>query len=146
MIENNPQRIQRHIDDHFKELLGRIEDHIIALDPNIWEAVDNLDGLNKETREDAQDKTPGLDEFPMFFYRSYWEIIKEDFMSLVDEMNKGTERWDRLNYTQIVPKTSNPIKITDFRMISLMNCSIKTISKVLTNRLAPKLHELADQY
>ena len=38
-------------------------------------------------------------------------------------------------YITIVPKTNNPTKMTEFRLISLSNVIYKLISKVLANRL-----------
>jgi hypothetical protein len=42
----------------------------------------------------------------------------------------------------LIPKKDNPTKVTDYKPISLTHRVAKIITKVLTNRLAPKLHQL----
>lgn len=95
----------------------------------------------------VQDKAPGPDGSPIFFYKRYWETIRTDFMKLIQEINQGTTRLDRLNYACIVliPKEGAE-RISQYRSISLLNCLVKIILKVLACRLAPWLKELVGDY
>lgn len=52
MIENNPKKIQSNIDDHFKELLGRSNEHTIGLQQDIWEENHNLDEMDNQIEEE----------------------------------------------------------------------------------------------
>jgi hypothetical protein len=46
------------------------------------------------------------------------------------------------SYITLVPKKDNPEKVNDFRPISLLNSSIKMVTKLLANRLQPLAMEI----
>jgi hypothetical protein len=87
---------------------------------------------------------PGPDGFSFLFYQSFWDVIKTDFMALVRDFEAGTLDVSRLNYAIItlIPKERNARDINKFRPISLGNCSLKIISKAMTNRIAPIGHRI----
>lgn len=58
--------------------------------------------MKKIIDELGQEKSSGLDRFPMFLFRQFLEIIKEDIMKLMLELYKGCARLDRLNYAKII--------------------------------------------
>jgi hypothetical protein len=45
-------------------------------------------------------------------------------------------------YVVLVPKKQNPLKVNDYRPISLIHSFSKIISKLMANRLAPELNHL----
>lgn len=69
-------------------------------------------------------------------------------MVLIQEINQGTTKIDRLNYAYIVfiPEKEYAERIPYYRPISLLNCMVKIFSKVLVQRLAPQLQELVGDY
>ena len=83
------------------------------------------------------DKAPGPDGFNGMFMKRCWQIIKQDFYSLCDEFYNGTVNLESINrsYITLVPKTSNPETVNDFRPISLLNISLKLLTKILADRL-----------
>lgn len=75
----------------------------------------------------------------MFFFRKFWDLIKEDIIELLHEIWNGQAKLERINFYQIVliPKREDPKGIGYYRTIALLNSSLKITSKVLTNRLTP---------
>jgi hypothetical protein len=55
-----------------------------------------------------------------------------------------TRKLDLVNgaYVVLLPKTNGAASVTDFRPISLINSLAKIITKILADRLAPRLNEL----
>jgi len=83
------------------------------------------------------DKALGPDGFNGMFMKRCWQIIKQDFYSLCNEFYNGTVNLQCINnsYITLVPKTSNPETVNDFRPISLLNISLKLLTKILADRL-----------
>lgn len=52
-------------------------------------------------------------------------------MKLITELNQGRARMDRLNYANVIliPKKNTTKYITDYRPVSLLNGTVKIISK-----------------
>lgn len=94
-----------------------------------------------------KDKSPGPDGFSMCFYQTYWEVIKFDLLSVFQDFYSGTADLKRINYAHIVlvSKVVGANLPCQFRLISLLNCSYKLITKVLANRLANVINLLVDK-
>jgi hypothetical protein len=82
-------------------------------------------------------KAPGLDGFNNLFFRKAWHIIREDIYKLCSEFFAHSADLKSINvsYITLVPKMDNPETVNNFRPISLLNSSMKTITKLLANRL-----------
>jgi hypothetical protein len=83
------------------------------------------------------DKAPGPDGLNGLFIKKCWQIIKHDFYALCEEFYNGSANLECINssYITLVPKTSNPETVSDFRPISLLNISVKLLTKILADRL-----------
>jgi hypothetical protein len=93
-------------------------------------------------------KAPGPDGFSAGFYQDNWEVVGEEVCnSALAILNSGVVA-SELNFTYIalIPKTTNPVRVTEFRPISLCNVFYKLISKVIANRLKGVLHNLISMY
>jgi Reverse transcriptase (RNA-dependent DNA polymerase) len=87
------------------------------------------------------DKAEGPDGLPFMFYQNFWEQIKT---YLINILLFGSLDVRKLNHAMIclIPKTRDAQLIKQFRPISLINCSYKIISKILTTRLMPIMQRL----
>ena len=85
----------------------------------------------------GSDKSPGPDGFPIFFYQKFWDVVRLDFIRIMDGLHAGTLQLDGLNYATMVliPKKDELKEVGDFRPISVLNASVKITTKVLANRL-----------
>jgi hypothetical protein len=80
---------------------------------------------------------PGPDGLPFLFYQKYWEYVKHDIFNLFKYFQEGSLDLFRLNFAMLtlIPKVENACEMKNFRPISLLNCSFKMFSKMLTLRL-----------
>lgn len=95
------------------------------------------DEIDEVVRNMPADKSPGPDGFNTDFVKACWRIIKKDFYELSLAFQTGEVALQSINgsFISLIPKLDNPECVSDFRPISLLNISIKIITKLLANRL-----------
>lgn len=94
------------------------------------------------------EKAPGPDGFIGAFFKASWEIIKGDLLSAVSSFfNLNTSQLCDLNsaFICLLPKKEDALGAEHYRPISLLHSFSKIISKIMANRLAPRLGELVSQ-
>lgn len=71
------------------------------------------------------------------FIRKCWDIIKPDFLRLFNDFFNNFIDLRSINSSHIalILKKSNPESVDDYKPISLLNYSIKSITKLLSSRL-----------
>jgi hypothetical protein len=107
------------------------------------EGLENMDmpittkEIDYVIREMAFGKSLGPDGFNTYFMKKCWGVIAQDFYHLCLEFYNHNICRRSINgsYITVVPKIDNPSKVNDFGPMSLLNSSIKLITKVLANRL-----------
>lgn len=86
------------------------------------------------------EKSPGPDGFNFnFFFRGFWELLKEDFVDMFKEFYLNSKLVHRLNSSFI---SLIPLAIEEFRPISLISGVYKVVAKVLASRLSKGLEEV----
>ncbi|XP_056847414.1 uncharacterized protein LOC108829345 [Raphanus sativus] len=93
------------------------------------------------------EKAPGPDGMTALFYQKFWDIVKDDLTLMVNKFLTEGIMPDGLNETNIclIPKTTKPSDMAQFRPISLCNVSYKIISKVQCQRLKKVLPGLISE-
>ena len=71
-------------------------------------------------------------------------MIKDDFYELCFDFFDGHVNLESINtsFITIISKINNPETMNDFRRISLLNCSIKLLTKILADRLQKVIIQL----
>jgi hypothetical protein len=93
--------------------------------------------IKKSMFESYPDGAHGPDGITFRFYQKFWEVIKEDLLDMFSGFYHDKLDLYRLNFAliTIIPKENDARVMSKFRPISLLNCSYKVFTKVLTNRI-----------
>lgn len=96
------------------------------------------------------DHAPGPDCFNGRFIKKCWPIIRADFLRLFADFFNNLIDLTSINssYITLIPRKNNPESVDDYRPISLLNYSVKCITKLLSIRLQDGILKLvhANQY
>lgn len=103
-----------------------------------------LDELQRVVFSLNKDSSAGPDGFPAIFYSSCWDIIKTDLLEAVVDYFHCSSLPVGISATSLalIPKVENPTGWSDYRPISLYNCSHKIITRLLNERLSTVLPAL----
>jgi hypothetical protein len=96
-----------------------------------------MEEIYKALKLIPRDKSPGPDGFGSAFYQDFWNIVKVDIMNLFHQFYNEEVQLDRNNrsYMVLIKKRDNACTPDAYRPISLLNCPVKLVTKVLALRL-----------
>ncbi|KAF7143420.1 hypothetical protein RHSIM_Rhsim05G0112800 [Rhododendron simsii] len=154
--QTDPDLIANTIQSHFTKLYAappnrEFEDILSLVDPIGTEEVNaaltksvSLEEVQKAVFQMGSLKAPGSDGFPSIFYQKYWDVVREDVFTGVNEFFQNGHILKEMNHTNValIPKVNNPESMSQFRPISLCRFNYKIVSKVLANKLQPFIHSL----
>ena len=113
------------------------EDKVREAENILLEASFSEEEIKKAIFESYSNGAPGPDELAFSFYQTFWHLIKDDLCKMFEDFYSGTLDIYRINFATVtlIPKEEGARTMNKFRPISLLNCSYKIFTKVLTNRL-----------
>jgi hypothetical protein len=154
-LTNNHQQKEEALYDHFVSLLGEVQRRSMSLNrTNLGYHAHDLSDLEDPFEEEEikkvirhlpAEKSPGPDGFIGLFYKKCWPIIGTDLTEALQAFHSlKIRRLELINQANIVllPKKNDATHLSDFRPISLINSLAKIITKLLADRLAPRLDKL----
>jgi retron-type reverse transcriptase len=100
----------------------------------------------KALRQIPRDKCPGPDGFGSAVYHDFWDIVKPEVFNFFHQFFHEQSQLERNNRSFIVllKKKEDACTPDAYRPISLLNCSVKLVTKVLALRLQAELQNLVD--
>jgi hypothetical protein len=93
-----------------------------------------------------RDKSPGPNGFGSAFFQDFWTLVKPDILNLFQRFYEGNLQLNRNNrsFMVLIKKKNNMCIPESYRPISLLNCPVKLITKVLAIRLQQQMTNLVD--
>lgn len=78
-------------------------------------------------------KAPGPDGFTFTFLKAHWDTIKGDVVAFVKEFEAtgNIPKGCNSTFVTLIPKTSDPLTLSDYRPISLVCSQYKILAKFL---------------
>jgi hypothetical protein len=139
--------------DYYKNLFGFEDRPNIMLKSDFFFSKDENDMLSRSFLEEEirevvfssyANGAPGPDGLSFMFYQSFWDVVKTDLVEMFHAWHGDNLDLYRLNFAMItlIPKENEAKSMKKFRPISLLNCSFKIFTNVLTNILAQIINRL----
>lgn len=131
----------------YKDRLGHSGPVSIFFDlPSIINQIDVLEDLTVPftsqeidlvVKTMPSDRAPGPDGFNGCFLKSCSHIIKHDFYKMCSDVYDGKLDQQSINvgFITLIPKIQSPETANDYRHITLLNCCLELLTKLLANRL-----------
>jgi hypothetical protein len=121
------------------------EDDKLTLEENeLLEEKFSEEEVKKAIFDSYSEGAPGPDGLSFVFYQSFWDMIKQDLMAMLEEFRRGQLDLYRLNFAliTIIPKEKDARTMNKYMPISLLNCSYMIFTKVLTIRIIQMIDRL----
>ncbi|KAL5854197.1 hypothetical protein ACOSQ4_003999 [Xanthoceras sorbifolium] len=153
-----PEEMEGLVSDYFSGLFSSSSPSSEMID-NVIQAVDrrvtpdmnqillgNFTALEiqQALKQMAPSKAPGPDSLPALFFQKFWGVVGDKVVqALLAVLNYGADMGEISRaVVALIPKVKSPIRISDYRPISLCNVTYKLVAKVLANRLKLVLNEV----
>ena len=135
--------------DTFKQnkVLNNISSKVGKSDKKKLDAPLTLEELEKAVMALLSGKSPGPDGISAEFYKTFWYLIKDKYLSYVNAAKiAGFRNYRNESTTTIIYKRKGEVfKLEYYRPIALMNVDLKILTKTLSNRLRPVLPSIIHQ-
>lgn len=146
-----------HLWTSFKERLGTTNHSQMIFDlSQLIQPVDDKHQLEAPfTKEEVEkvvsllpnNKSSGPNGYSNEFIKGCWPLLAIDFFNLCEDFYNGEVCLRSINnsYIVLIPKKDGPQRVANYMPISLLNSSIKVITKLLANRLQQPIKRLVHQ-
>jgi len=104
----------------------------------------SMEELWQAMSQDKLHKAPGIDGICLEFYRAEWDVIKTELLQILNCMFTNGPILARQVQGQVVsiPKKPQPVKIGDYKPLTLLNADCKFLARIIANRLKPLFQEI----
>lgn len=161
IVIEGDENLLKHATEYYSELFGPADDHNIHIDSSLWDELEKVSDddnimlaspfseseIKEALFQIEKHKAAGPDKIPIEFYQTCWHIVKGDIIQLFNDFYDGEIDISRINYgiITLLPKITDASKIQQFRLICLLNCLYKLVTKTLTLRLEKVAGKLIHQ-
>lgn len=107
----------------------------------------SMEELEEALNLSPLDKAPGPDGFSMGAMKKIWWLVKHELLECLNKFQKCGKLPGGMNssFICLVPKCDAPQFIKEFRPISLINSSMKLLTKMLASRLSNVIGSLVSE-
>lgn len=112
-----------------------------GVDPDLTEKLEaeiSVDELKKVVYSMQSGKCPGLDGYPVEFYRTFIDKLAPILIDMYNEsfiLSKLPSTLTQASISLILKKNKDPLSCASYRPISLLSVDLKLLSKLLAKRL-----------
>ena len=126
--------------------INALYEGVAGVDPAPLVAPFSEKEAHAAVRAMAADSAPGPDGIGPGFYKATWPSVRGQVMEFLDAFHGGTLDLQRINRALIVliPKKEVATAPGDYRPVSLQNCPVKILTKLLTTRLQAQIAKVID--
>lgn len=119
---------------------NRLDDHDMKwierpfTEAEIREVVWNCDG----------NKSPGPDGYTFNFIKRFWDVLKGDIMCFLQDFygRANLTKACTTSFIALIPKVNNHQSLLEYRLICLVGCLLKIISKISATRIKSVIRKL----
>ncbi|WMV13599.1 hypothetical protein MTR67_006984 [Solanum verrucosum] len=133
--------------EHWRPDLNIQDVNMITGEEQLWlQRPFEEEEILESIRMCAKEKAPRPDGFPMIFFETFWEVLKDIINTLSHfHSNQNFEKSFNATFIALIPKKAGASELKDYRPISLIGGVYKIIAKLLAERLKRVVSKLVNK-